>query len=149
MHITDNSTFKMKPADVELSTYILFGIENNHKDPIFKIGDHVTISNYKHIFGKGYISNWSEEVLRGYILLVVFMVKKLLERFMNKNGKKTNQTEFRVEKVIKRKGDKVYVKWKGCDNSFSDWIDKKRHAMTEYFPKLKPLGEWESGIRFI
>ena len=27
---------------------------------------------------------------------------------------KTNQTSFRVEKVIRRKGDKRYVKWKGC-----------------------------------
>ena len=30
-----------------------------------------------------------------------------------------------MEKVIKRKGDKFYVKWKGCDNSFNSWIDKK------------------------
>ena len=38
------------------------------------------------------------------------MVKKLLEHFMRKNGKKTNQEEFRMEKVIKRKGNKLYVK---------------------------------------
>ena len=92
MHITDNRTFKMKPADVELNTYIFFGIENNHKDPIFKIGDHVTIPNYKHIFGKGYISNWSEEVLRGYILLVVLMVKKLLECFIRMVKKQIKQS---------------------------------------------------------
>ena len=30
-----------------------------------------------------------------------------------------------AEKVIKRKGDKLYVKWKGYDNSFNNWIDKK------------------------
>ena len=39
---------------------------------------------------------------------------------------KTNQEEFRIEKVIKKKGDKLYVKWKGYDNSFNSWIDKKR-----------------------
>ena len=33
--------------------------------------------------------------------------------------------EFRVEKVMKRKGDRLYVKWKGYDNSFNSWIDKK------------------------
>ena len=33
--------------------------------------------------------------------------------------------EFKVEKVMKRKGDKLYVKWKGYDNSFNSWIDKK------------------------
>ena len=38
---------------------------------------------------------------------------------------KTNQTEFRAEKVIKRKGDKLYAKWNGYDNSFNNWIDKK------------------------
>ena len=30
-----------------------------------------------------------------------------------------------MEKVIKRKGDKFYVKWKGYDNRFNSWIDKK------------------------
>ena len=41
------------------------------------------------------------------------MVKQLLEDFMKKNYKKANQIEFRFEKVIKKKGDKLYVKWKG------------------------------------
>ena len=35
------------------------------------------------------------------------------------------QEKFRIEKVLKRKGDKLYVKWKGYDNSFNGWIDKK------------------------
>ena len=39
--------------------------------------------------------------------------------------KKTNQKEFRIEKVIKRKDEKLYVKWKGYDKSFNSWIDKK------------------------
>ena len=38
---------------------------------------------------------------------------------------KTNQKEFRIEKVLKKKGDKLYVKRKGYDNSFNSWIDKK------------------------
>ena len=42
-----------------------------------------------------------------------------------KELKKTNQTEFRTENVIKRKGDKLYVKWKGFDNSCNIWIDEK------------------------
>ena len=53
---------------------------------------------------------------------------------------KTNQKEFRIEKVMKRKCDKLYVKWKGSDNSFNSWIDKKdlvlyRIKMSQYFPK--------------
>ena len=39
--------------------------------------------------------------------------------------KKKNPKEFRVEKVIKRNGDKLYVKWKGYDSSCNSWIDKK------------------------
>ena len=56
---------------------------------------------------------------------MTLMVLKLLEHFMKKNCKKNDQQEFRIEKVIKKKGDKLYVKWKGYDNSFNSWIDKK------------------------
>ena len=52
----------MKPTDVKDNTYIDFEKEVNDKDPKFKIGDHVRISNYKNIFAKGYKPNWSEEV---------------------------------------------------------------------------------------
>ena len=39
--------------------------------------------------------------------------------------KKRRLDEWRLdEKVIRRKGDKLYVKWKGYDNSFNSWIDK-------------------------
>ena len=44
--------------------------------------------------------------------------------FYEKELQKTIQEEFRIEKVIKRKIDKIYVKWKGYDNSFNSWIDK-------------------------
>ena len=38
---------------------------------------------------------------------------------------KTNQTESRIEKVIKSKRDKLSVKWKGYNNSFNRWIDER------------------------
>ena len=41
-----------------------------------------------------------------------------------KEFQKTNQEEFRIGKVIKKKGKKLYAKWKGYDNSFNSWIDK-------------------------
>ena len=53
----------MKPIDAKLSTYIDFGIEDNDKDHKFEVSDHVRISKYKNIFAKGYVPNWSEEVL--------------------------------------------------------------------------------------
>ena len=49
---------------------------------------------------------------------MISVVKELLKPFMKKNCKKTNQKEFRIEKVIKKKGNKLYVKWKGYDKSF-------------------------------
>ena len=42
-----------------------------------------------------------------------------------KELQKTCQNKFRIEKVIKGKGDKLYVKWKGYDNSFNSWINEK------------------------
>ena len=61
----------------------------------------------------------------GHMLLKISMVKKLLENFIKKNYKRLINLEFRIEKVLKRKGDKLYVKWKGYDISFNSWIDKK------------------------
>ena len=50
--------------------------------------------------------------------------------------KRKNQKEFRIEKVIK-KGNKLHVKWKGYNNSFNSWMDKK---ISQYFPKpCKPV----------
>ena len=59
------------------------------------------------------------------MLLVILKTKKLLERFTKKNSKKTNQKEFRFEKVIKRKGDKLYVKWKGYKSFLTTGLIKK------------------------
>ena len=50
---------------------------------------------------------------------------EIIGTFYEKELKKTNQREFRIEKVIKKNGDKLYVKWKGFDSSFNSWIDKK------------------------
>ena len=131
---TYHNSIKMKPTDVKDNTYIDLKKESNGKDPKFKVGDHVRISNYKNIFAKGYLPNWSEEI---------FIIKKIKKPIPwtyvlnDVNGKeiigtlyenelqKTDQNKFRIEKVIKRKDDKLYVKWKGYDNSFNSWIDKK------------------------
>ena len=51
--------------------------------------------------------------------------EEIVETFYEKEFKKANQKEFRTEKLIKRKGDKLYIKWRGYDNSFNSWIDKK------------------------
>ena len=131
---TYHRTIKMKPVDVQDNIYIDFKKEVNDKDPKFKVGDHVRISKYKNIFAKGYTPNWSEEVF------VVSKIKntvpwtyvindldgeEIIGTFYEKELQKTNQQELRIEKVIKRKGDKLYVQWKGCNSSFNSWIDEK------------------------
>ena len=63
-------------------------------------------------------------LFRGHILLVILKVNESLERF-TKESQKASKKEFRVEKVVKTKSYKLYVKWKGNDNSFNSWIDKK------------------------
>ena len=78
--------------------------------------------------------NWSEE---GFVIKKVkntvswtyvmndLNCEKIIGTFYRKELQKTNQKKFRIEKVIKTKGDKLYVKRKGYDNSFNSWIDKK------------------------
>ena len=51
--------------------------------------------------------------------------EEIVGSFYEKKPQKTNQKEFRIEKVIKRKGNKLYVKWKGYNHSFNSWIDEK------------------------
>ena len=46
-------------------------------------------------------------------------------RFYENELQQTSQTEFGVEKVIKRNDGELYVKWKGYDYLFNSWIDKK------------------------
>ena len=131
---TYHGTINIKPVDVKDNVYIDFKNEVNDKDPNFKVVDYVRISKYKNIFAKGYTPNWSEEVsvikkVKNAVLWTYVISdlngEEIIGTFYEKELQKTNQQEFRIEKVIKRKGDKLYIKWKGYDNSFNSWIDKK------------------------
>ena len=130
---TVHKTVKIKPIDVTDDSYAEYNEDFNKKDPKFKVGDHVRISKYKNIFAKGYTQNWSEEVfvvskIKNTVLWT-YVISNLSGQpitgiFMKKNCKKLVQ-KIRIEKVLKRKGDKLYVKWKGYENSFNCWIDTK------------------------
>ena len=131
---TVHRTIKMKPLDVTDDSYAEQNEDFNKKDHKCKVGDHVRISKHKNMFPKGYSPNWSEEVF------VVSKIKntvpwtyvasdlngeEITGRFYEKELQKTSQEKSRIEKVLKRKGDKLYVKSKGYDNRFNSWIDKK------------------------
>ena len=124
----------MKSVDVNPRMSIRFNKENNKEDPKFKVGNHVRISKYKNIFVKDYVPNWSEEVLVitkvKNIVPWIYAISNLkseeiVASFTKKSCKKQIKKSFRVEKVIKRKISKLYVKWKGYYNLFNSWIDKK------------------------
>ena len=109
----------MKPINVNNDSFAEYNEESNEKDRNFKVGDHVRISKHKNIFAKGHAPNWSEEM---------FAVKKIkntvpwtyvisnlngeeiVVSFYEKQLQKTNQKEFKIEKILKTKGNKLHVK---------------------------------------
>ena len=131
---TVHKTMKMKPIDGIGDAYAEYNENRNKKDPKFKVDDHVRISKYKNIFAKGHTPNWSEEVfvisktkntVPWTYVINDLNGEEITGSFYEKELQKTNQKEFRIEKVLKRKSDELYVKWKGYDNRFNSWIDKK------------------------
>ena len=106
---TYHRTIRMKLVYIKDNTYIDSNKEVNDKDPKFKVGDHVRISKYKNIFAKGYTPNWSEEVFVSKIKNTVpwtYVINDL-------NGE-----------VTKKKGNMLYVKWKGYVNSLNSCMEK-------------------------
>ena len=86
--------------------------EPNKKDPKFKASDHVRIFKYKNIFAKGYVPNWSEEVLivneiRNTVPWTYTINdlngEPITGTFYEKEFQKTNQKEFRIEKILKKR----------------------------------------------
>ena len=104
----------------------------NDKDHKFNSGYIVKILKYKSIFAEAYVPNWSEEVYVIFVFLRFLCFceflsyicysewkyvisdlkgKEIVGTFYEKELLKANQIEFRVEKLIRRKDDKLYVKW--------------------------------------
>ena len=131
---TVHKTIKMKPIDVTNDSFVEYNEESNKNDPKFKVGDHVRISKYRNIFANRYSPNWSDEVFVinkiNSTIPWIYVIndsngEEIIGIFDEKELQKTNQKEFRIERILKKKDDKLYVKWKGYDNSFNSWINKK------------------------
>ena len=132
-------TIKMTPVEAskkinENKIKQIYNFEKTNKIAKFKIGDHVRISLNKNIFEKSYETNWTEEIFViydikysnvPYYYLKDLNDEKLDGTFYEQELQKTNLTLYVIEKIIKTKNDKLFVKWRGYNNSFNSWIDKK------------------------
>jgi len=101
----------------------------------FKVGDSVRVSKYKTIFEKSYTPNWTTEVFTIVKVqrIITNPITYLLEDYRRKSVAgafyehelhRATPDVYLVEKVLRRKGDKVYVKWLGFDGSHNSWIHK-------------------------
>lgn len=134
-------TIKMAPKDVDsdneqqlLDTVYNYKRDITYKKHIFKKGDHVRISKYKNVFAKGYLPNWTAEIFVIKKIQYTDPITYLLADFEGKEIKGgfykeelqlvKNPDIYLVEKILRRKKNKVYVKWLGFDSSFNSWISE-------------------------
>lgn len=138
---TKHRTIKMKPDDVRASDErYLLNTAYSYTLPIrtkakFKSGDLVRISKYKHIFSKGYTPNWTTEIFKIKTVQQTNPITYLLIDHEGNDIKGTVYAEelqsvkhpdlYLVEKIIRKKGRKVYVKWLGFDSQHNSWVDEK------------------------
>ena len=107
---TYHRIIKIKPVDVKSNTYVNFSKEINNEDP-----------NLKFVIPLQYVPNWPEKCF----VIIKVKGKEIVVAFYEKELRKSNQKQFRVEKAIKRKGNKLYVTWTGYDSSLNSCIDEK------------------------
>lgn len=138
---TIHRTIKYKPKDVNAHNQIVVmkNIESskkltNKRKAKLKVGDHVRISKYKSCFQKGYTPNWSTEIFKvikvNETTPVTYKIEDqhkqlILGTFYEQELQKTKHPDiYLVEKVLKKKGNKLFVKWLGLSSSENSWIDK-------------------------
>lgn len=139
---TKHRTIKMKPDDVNvtnerflLNTVYDYALPSRSSKAKFKCGDLVRLSKYKHIFSKGYTPNWTTEIFR---IKSVQRTNPITYLLCDLEGHEINGTIYAeelqsvkhpdlylVEKIIRKKRNKVYVKWLGFDSRHNSWVDEK------------------------
>lgn len=132
-------TTGMKPCEINKKNEkkILQSAYNHIKlalnRPKFKVGDLVRISKNKHVFEKGYTPNWTTELFKVIKVHITNPITYLLQDlrgnpisggFYTEELQKAKHSDiFLVEKVLRKRGNKVFVKWLGLDKSHNSWID--------------------------
>lgn len=132
-------TIKMKPRNVNFNNEktLLKTVYNKIKSfpmPKLKIGENVRISKYKHIFEKGYTPNWTTEIFTIEKVKNTNPCTYILKDYQDKTIqgsfyehellKAKYPNTFLIQKVLKEKGNKAFVKWLGFSNEHNSWIDK-------------------------
>lgn len=138
---TKHSVIGLKPAEVtkknekQLLTQVFRQIKViDPRLPKFKVGDFVRISKYRELFSKGYTPNWSNEI---FVVKKVNQTNPITYILKDQNNqdiqggfykeelqKVQHPNIYLIEKVLRRKGNKVYVKWLGLDKTHNSWISK-------------------------
>jgi len=86
------------------------------------------------MFEKSYTPKWTEEVFTvskiQYTDQPTYKIKdynndEIQGTFYEQELQKTNQEVFRIEKIIRKRGDKLLVKWFGYPKSFNSWVENK------------------------
>lgn len=140
---TKHRTINMKPNEVDggrIERYLLNTVYGKNrlnairKEPKFKIGAHVRISKYKHVFAKGFTPNWTTEIFKIRRIQDTNPFTYLLVDVDNRHISGSFYTEelqlvkdpklFLIEKILKSRGDEILVKWLGFDSEHNSWIKK-------------------------
>ena len=115
----------------------LYGKKGKFKKPQFKVGDRVRLNRKFRQFKKGYLPGWTEEV---FVVRGVRSAKVPTHKVEEWDGTSVEGTFyaqdlqkvtvedddlFRIDKIVKRKGDKVLVRWKGWPVKYDSWLEKK------------------------
>ena len=114
---------------------------------MFKIGDEVRIAKAKHHFEKGYTPNWAEEVFVIDQILPTYPVtyrihdladEPLVGSFYEQQLQKTTQNTFHIEKVLRKRKEKVLLKWKGYegDSSMYACLGSAQHFTALYITAI-------------
>lgn len=132
-------TIGMRPIDVTptIAKKLLTTVYSHVKIAAparFKVGDSVRVSKFKTVFEKGYTPNWTTEIFKIIKVQKTNPVTYLLEDSCGKPiaggfyeyelQRVANSELYLVEKILRRKGNEVYVKWLGFDGSHNSWIHK-------------------------
>ena len=138
---TRHTSIKMTPTKASIKANekavwlnLYGGLYPDRVQPKFSIGDRVRISKKKKTFEKGYTANWTEEIFTVTKILYTdpttyklndSHAEEIQGTFYEQELQKTSQEIFRIEKIIRRRGNKSLVKWVGYPESFNSWIDNE------------------------